>query len=100
MHLQAGEASVILSRAQVLAVLLESGCLGGPVEQSAACRTYVECITELDETQGLTTNLARFEKEGVCFGNAEISELCTAGCDRALQRMRARTATLPSECSP
>jgi hypothetical protein len=90
----------LLTCAVVLAAALVSGCLGGPVSQSVECTRYVACIRALDAAQGLTTNLVRFEADGACWGNGEISQLCTTGCSRALERMRDRTAGLPQECTP
>lgn len=80
--------------------LVLAGCLGGPVEQSPGCATYVACLRALDADAGTTTNLDRFVPGGACWVNGVTGEGCATGCERALTRLKERTPALPAECAP
>ena len=45
-------------------------------------------------------DLLRFEAGGGCWENPEFAKGCITGCSRALERLRAREASLPGECAP
>lgn len=84
----------------VLLVVVLSSCFGGAVPQGAECTRWVTCQKALDAAAGETTNLTRFDEGGYCWNNATLAEGCTTACGRALERMRAREASLPQECQP
>jgi len=86
--------------AALAAGLALSGCLGNPVPQDPVCAAYVACIRAQDAASGLTTDLRRFEAEGDCWANKEIAHLCSSGCARGLEHLRAHVALLPAECAP
>lgn len=80
--------------------LVLAGCLGGPVAQTPGCAAYVACVQAVDATTAATTNLDRFLPGGACWVNGETGESCTTGCERALDRIRARSPGVPAECAP
>ena len=87
-----------LARPFTAMVLALGGCTATPVEQTAPCAHYVSCILATDAAHGEATNLTRFEPRGACWDNADIAELCTTGCARALERFGAAATLL--ECRP
>jgi hypothetical protein len=79
--------------------LVLSGCLGGPMEQTAGCAAYVACLRATDAAAHTSTNVARFEPGGACWVNVPTGEVCATGCERGLAWLRARSAGLPAECA-
>ncbi len=52
----------------------------------------------MDESEGVTTNAARFEPEGACWGGPEGAALCTRACSGGLDYIKAAYADLPEAC--
>ena len=87
-------------RAKVGALVACWFCTGcGSVEQSGACATYVQCLSERDQALGVSTNALRFEAGGACWGSHEGAELCTTACERGLEFIAAAEASAPEVCS-
>lgn len=83
----------------ILTLLLSLGC-APPVPQSAACVAYVGCVEAIDLARGGTTNLARFEAGGDCWGSPLAGELCDRACTSGLEFLQERQPALPEECAP
>ena len=67
-------------------------------KQSSECAQYVSCVRAMDESEGVTTNAARFEPEGACWGGPEGAALCTRACSGGLDYIKAAYADLPEAC--
>lgn len=81
----------------LLAAALAVGC--GDTRQTEACRVYVDCIQALDLVQGRSTDLARFEAEGACWGGTtEGRDACDRACDQGLTWLQAHQEPLPEDC--
>lgn len=78
-----------------------ASCWGGAVPQAPVCAAWVSCVRALDARDARPrANLERFEVDGFCWNNGELAKGCTTGCERALERIRARDPDAPAECAP
>lgn len=67
--------------------------------QTETCGKFVACVRAIDLTRGTTTNLARFEASGGCWGGKPGTELCDGACSRGLEHLRrAEPALSLPEC--
>ncbi len=66
------------------------GC--ADVGQTEDCRKFVACVRAIDQSQGATTNVQRFEATGGCWGTAAGTELCDSACRRGLEVLRRTSA--------
>lgn len=80
----------------IISVLL-AGCAEGT--QTEACRAYLDCLAARDQQLGITTNAARFESDGACWGSPTGAELCDTACVRGLEFIGG-TDDAPTECTP
>lgn len=71
------------------ALALAAGALGcTDYGQTEACGKFVACVRAIDQGRGTTTNLARFEPSGGCWGGKPGTELCDGACSRGLDYLR------------
>lgn len=85
----------------VIVLPFVAACFGSPVSQAVECDAWVRCQRAVDAKAGLpAANLARFEAGGFCWNNGELARGCTTACERAMERLKTRSAQLPAECSP
>lgn len=84
-----------------LGCVVLTGCGEVALEQTPACASYVACIAAKDSVAGTTTNVARFEPDGACWGFSEAAvSLCDRACSAGLSFVREREPGAPSECQP
>lgn len=77
--------------------LLLSAC-SESVEQAPSCTRYVECVEELDEEEGVQTDLERFVPGGNCWNSDVGAELCATACERGLLLIQERREDAPEAC--
>ncbi len=91
-------------RGPLLALLLAAAtqvgaCASGEV-QSGDCATYVLCLAARDQAMGTSTDVARFQADGACWGSIPGAEACDHACRRGLDWLRSHESGLPSACTP
>lgn len=70
-----------------------------PPAQTEACRDYVACLAARDAVLNITTDAARFEAGGDCWGGLEEGALlCDRACAAGLEWLRGAEPGLPGEC--
>lgn len=69
------------------------------VVQTPACAAFVSCVRASDAAQGITTDLARFEPEGECWGTPAGADLCDRACVNGLG-FHARRFPDVTACAP
>lgn len=79
-------------------IALLFGC--AEVVQTPACADYLVCLSARDAELGITTDVARFEVDGGCWGSEDGAALCDRACSSGLTWLRDNEANLPEACAP
>lgn len=83
----------------MLVLLLLFSC-SIPVEQRAACASFVTCLAARDARDGTSTDVARYLPEGDCWGGDTIADLCERSCESGLSFLAEREPDLGEACAP
>ncbi len=83
----------------IVGATLLGACASGEA-QSEDCAAYVQCLAARDQVLGSTTNVARFQADGACWGSIPGAEACDHACRRGLDWLRSHESGLPEVCKP
>ncbi len=71
-----------------------------PVEQRAACASFVTCVSARDARDGTSTDVLRYTPSGDCWGGDAIADLCERSCQAGLSFLAEREPDLGEACAP